>query len=66
MDMLNTDGGHIIISIFMILIGTILVVQGWEMLGMGFITAFISVLTLVMKSTGKANGVAKPKPDDRV
>lgn len=59
LDMLPTNGGHIVVCVFMILLGTILAVYGLNDISKEIVPAFIGALLLGMKSTGKANGVTE-------
>lgn len=63
LDMLNTDGGHIVTAIFLLLLG--LVCLGiWKMdAGRELFLFAFGLLGKAMNSTGKANGVTAKTSD---
>lgn len=56
LDALNTDGGHIALAMFLLLLGLFCVAR-WQLAeGKDLFVFALGVLALAMKSTGKANG----------
>lgn len=56
LDMLNTDGGHILLSIFLIFSGVFIMAYLKIPEGKDLYLVSLGYLGLAMKSTGKANG----------
>lgn len=61
LDALNTDGGHIALSVFLLFVGLICLVH-WKLAeGKELFVFSLGVLGMAMKSTGKANGKGDTK-----
>lgn len=61
-DLINTDGGHILLATLLLFIG-LLCVAHWQIAeGKELFIFALGVLGMAMKSTGKANGKNVPPP----